>query len=97
MRLIEAMATYGASEDAVYVLHSASLNLVFGHDQYYYAARVHVPGAAETAETADGEDRPPIQPAPAAPEVLTSTFPEICLAWLREVAPGALTADDWDI
>ncbi len=28
--------------------------------------------------------------------ILTSTFPERCLAWLRQVAPDALFSDAWE-
>ena len=43
MLLIDAMATYGDDEDAVYHVRNATLALTFAHDQYYYASRDDAP------------------------------------------------------
>jgi hypothetical protein len=75
MLLIDAMATFGATEDAVYSVRHDALELTFGHDQYYYCAR---------------------DDAPQSGGLIRSTFPESCLAWLRRVAPEALTSGDWE-
>jgi hypothetical protein len=75
MLLIDAMAIYGESEDAVYSVRNVALALTFGHDQYYYAAR---------------------DDAPQSGSLISSTFPEVCLAWMRRTMPDALTSNAWE-